>query len=229
MKLREIIGNQVIRIYRAPEQSLAPDNVKALDLVRSFEGRYGFFQGPRTVAEFNTQSGITFLRGQFRQGWFIDKFQLFPQGALVEAKVPTKEIEAFLDDASEWVREKFHLEEAAITPISRFYLSQVEVEVDVALGRELAQFDSVGKQVAEMLRSYGQPVLDFEVADITLRPDAYKIPGAQPGAAFMFMRRDKQPFESRLYFSSAPLSTPDHMLVLNKLESILKSKKTTAS
>ena len=203
--------------------------MKALDFVRSFESRYGFFQGPRTVEELNTQNGITFLRGQFRREWFIDKFQLFTQGVLVEAKVPTKEIEAFLDDASVWARQKLDLKEAAITPISRFYLSQVEVEADVALGRELAQFDSVGKQVGEMLRAYGQPVLDFEAADITLRPDAYKIPGAQPGAAFMFMRRDKQPFDSGLYFSSAPLSTSDHMLVLNTLESIFKSKKTTAS
>lgn len=219
MRVTEIIGNQSIRLFRFAQPE-TPDNVKALKFVRALEARYGFYQGPRQLSDYDLGGGMTFLRGQFRRDWFIDKFQIFNNGILVEGKVETVELDAFLDDALAWSIGELQLLPEKVEFSTKFYLSQIEIEVDDAIGSAFIEFSSLGKRVSTMTKSYGQQSPELELSSISLQADI----SPQRGVSFIFARREGKPFSSNLYFSSAPLSSADHLSILGELLSLLSTR-----
>jgi hypothetical protein len=189
--------------------------------------RYGFLQGPRTVQEFDANKGIIFLVGQFDE-WVIDKFVLFTNGVLAEAKVPTEKIDAFLDDIIAWGRNELGKPPLDANTIKRSYLSQIEIEMDFQLGELMPEYAELGKWIADTSRAYGQNTPTFEFSGLTLHADMSDVPMPRPGIAFSLVRRENQPYSSKLYFASASLSTPDLLKAVQMLQNIILRKASTA-
>ncbi len=223
MKVTDIIGNQCIRIFPDKEPEGA-DNVRALHLTRAFEARYGFYQGPRVLADYNASTGITFLRGQFQRRWIIDKFQFFSNGILVEGMVSTDELDTFLDEATQWAHTEAGLPVSKDSEVRRSYLSQIEVQADIAMDSAFVKFSKFGKDIRDAILTYGQNALAFEVSGISFNADLVETPMPKPGAAFIFARRENKSFNTGLYFSSAPLRSSDHLRFLETLQELLTGK-----
>jgi len=228
MKVVEIQGNQCIRLFK-PSPPVPPDNVKALNFIRGIESRYGFFQGPRTIADVNLQSGVAFLRGQFKNRWFIEKFQLFNHGITAEAKVATDELDEFLDDATSWARQQLGFSEREFDFGARLYLSQIEVEIDLPFDAAFARFEEFGAHLAALAKSYGRDgVPNFGVSDFRLAAGAGELVSDVAGADFIFARKAGTTKEANRYFSSAPVKTADHLKLLDELVSVFNSMKADA-
>lgn len=189
------------------------------NLARPFEHRYGFLQGPQTVEQWDINKGVAFRHGVF-EGILIEKFTLFPDGVVCETKVDTKIADKFIDDALAWAREAggFPIPEA----VSRGYVSRIIVHMDVALDKAVAGLVEFGKEAAKTVRSYGRHGVreDYGVAGLHFSMEATVQNAAAP-PPFLFERAVNQPYSDGRYFSSAPLSTADHLQLLGTLERAL--------
>lgn len=210
MKLNTVTFAQVIRTLKI--SGSGGGNIYALNLTKACEQRYGFLQGPRTLAEFDLSKGVTFLHGYFEQRLVIDRFQVFSDGIIAEAKADTDEISRFVDDVIEWVSK-----EAKVVfddkDSKNFYASHIECELDFGLPNVFQEFHHFGKNIADVMRSYGHAVPDFVVSYFGFAADTT--------ASFKIERRDGTAPEARTYFCTAPLRTSDQVKLLKAAEKML--------
>jgi hypothetical protein len=194
-----------------------------LRLIRKFEERYGFLQGPQRVEDYNVDSGITFLQGQYNNT-FITKFALHTNGVLAEANASTEEIDGFLDDVLSWGTMELGSGAFQETTLRRAYLSQLEIELDIALGRAFSEFMELGKYITNTVQGYGQNTYQFEVSSLSLHCDLLSLEPPKPAVPFIFARREGKGYGDGIYFASAPLRTPDHLNVLEQFQTLLASR-----
>jgi hypothetical protein len=214
MKLLQIALGQAIRFV--PISGLQ-GRLYGPNLARPFERRYGFLQGPLTVEQWDISKGIAFLHGVF-EGTVIEKFTLFTDGVVCETKVDTLIAERFIDDALKWAREEGGF---AIPgePVSRGYISRVNVQMDVDLDRAIPGLTEFGTEIARTVTAYGRNLAhQYGVAGLHFHLDPSNPAAPLP---FLFERTINQPYSSRQYFSSAPVTTADHLRLLEKLETTL--------
>jgi hypothetical protein len=213
MKLQNILFSQTIRLGKI--SGPGGGTIYGVNLARACEERYGFLQAPRVLADFDTSKGITFLHGFFAKV-VIDKFQIFPNGALAEAKVDTDECDRFLDDVLKWVQERAGATFLPAEP-SRAYSSHLEVQSDVILERSFPMLSAFGREIANVLRSYGHATPDYVLSGLSfgsLQNDA---------SGFKFEGREGPNVPHGIFFSQARLRTRDHLRMLEALERLLKT------
>ncbi len=214
MKLEKIIVSQSIRLGKVSGKN--GGSVYGLNLTKLCEQRYGFLQAPRTLDEYNLASGVTFLHGVFQDQFVIDKFQVFENGLLVEAKVDTQECEFFLDDVTKWATEQggFSFIQEATAP--KIFLSNIEVKSSASLSKTMAKLSSFGNEIAKVLRSYGNVSPDWTLSGLSFGNSA-----AGDVTSFRFEQREGTPPPKGIYFSSSRMRTKDHLRVLKVLEELL--------
>jgi hypothetical protein len=212
MKLSNIILSRAIRVGKV--SGPGGGNIYGLNLAKACEERYGFLQAPRVLADYDLSKGITFLHGFF-ENRVIDKFQVFPNAILAEAKLDTDECDRFLDDILKWITERGGIEFAPSEPVIRFYVSQLEIQSSVGLARSFPQLAFLGRQIGDILRGYGQATPDYEFSGLSF--------GASQNDAmgFRFEGREGENVPRGLFFSQSRLRTSDHLRILGTLESTL--------
>lgn len=218
MRVVDIVLGQCIRAF-PPAKEQQTDLVRMHHIFRKFEERYGFLQGPRVVADYNFETGITFLHGQFERNTIINTFKLFSNGILAEAKASTDDIDLFMDDVLSWAKSEMGL--SIRDEHSRAYLSQIEIHTNAAIEKVFPEFFSFGQEIGKTVRSYGQNAESFGIFQINFHIDLANTPIPRPGVPFIFARREGKPFESSIYFTSAPLRSGDHLRFLAEFEKLL--------
>ena len=213
MKLVRILLAQAVRFAKIA--GAGGGSIYGLNLAKACEERYGFLQAPRILADYDLSKGITFLHGYFQQRFVIDRFQIFENGVLAEARVDTDECDEFLDDVFKWVTERAGITiELSATPPRKLYLSQIEVQSNISLNNSFAKVAPLGKQISDIQRGYGQIIPDLEVSGLSFG-------AAGDATSFKFERREGPSVPTDLYFASSRLRTKDHMKMLEALETLL--------
>ena len=144
MRLERVLLGRAIRLMRI--SGPGGGEIYGINLARACEARYGFLQSPRTLEEFDLTKGVTFLHGYFQNRIVIDRFQVFQNGMLAEAKINTDECDAFLDDAVEWVKKEGGIGAIEETGSPRFYSSNLEVQGSFSLAEKLPQLNQIGRE-----------------------------------------------------------------------------------
>jgi hypothetical protein len=221
MNLINIQFGQAVRLM--PIDGLQ-GNLYGPNLTKAFEAKYAFLQGPRVVAEYDLSKGIAFHHGFFEK-CVIDKFTIFSDGVICETKVDTAIADQFIDAALGWARDEagFAISADVIGAGARIYLSRLDIQTDLTLGRALSAFTGIGKSIAIAIKSYGHTApADYQPASVQLHVDNLgKVPAISPGP-FSFERLAGQPYSAGRWFSQAPLRTDDHLRLLNELEAGLR-------
>lgn len=177
--------------------------------------RYSFVEGPKTVQEFDLQRGMAFRHGYFK-GNVIDNLHVYTNGMFAEGKHDTKVSDDFLDDLEQWAGEALGLVLADQSG-GRIYMSQLVVEMAVDLTAVLAPVQNLAKQISAMLNSAAD--MPAEVSGFHITTD----PAAGAGWVYRLERRAGVAFDANLYFSSAPLRTDNHIMLLERMERALTS------
>jgi hypothetical protein len=214
MKLHKILFCQVIRLLKISGAG-SDGSIYGLNLARACQEKYGFLESPQRLIDYDLSKGITFLHGDFDGRFVVDKFQVFGNGILVEAKVSTDECEEFLDDVIAWVEQKGGIK-IDDTERKSYYVSQVEVELANPLYQAFPKLRDIGQRVSETLRSYGHIIPNLELSGVAVSAD--------PVAMFKIERREgvpPRPGIERLYFCAAPVRTSDHLRLLEVAEKVL--------
>lgn len=189
--------------------------IYGLNLAKKCEDRYGFLEAPRRLADFDLSAGITFLHGYFRDRFVIDKFQIFENGLLAEAKVDTDECEAFLNDVIGWLREVGGLQFDEAPDAPKIYLSHIEVRSNISFAKRLSDVSALGTEIGSTMRSHGYKTPDWKLSGLAFGSGAYG-----DAASFKFEARENQQSRTDLYFASARMRTKEHLHILEKLEAL---------
>ena len=229
MKVTTHIFSQALRLIDA-DPALLPANApgRVMQFIRGLQERYGFLQAPVSLEPSVFEQGATFAQGVFQDRVRIDQVKVFNNGVVCDSRGGTVEdCDKFLDDAIGWVNKEF---DARIYEPrrARGYFSQIEVQSDFPLEQAFEVLAPLGKAITKKLRSYGQTPHDFKVSGITMHSDIAQIPIPRPGS-FAIERRTEQPYEKRLYFCQAPLTTADHLEALNEFEQLASRLAANAS
>jgi hypothetical protein len=216
MKVEKVLFGQAIRFIE--DVRVDEKDFSLFEASRAIQARYGFLEAPTKLADYNFETGITYLVGRL-DGQIIKRFQIYRLGLLCEVEASTDVCDAFLDDIIGWLERDFG-QLAREKPLTRGYQSNLETYSEINLGAAFAEFDAVGRTLHETLKLYSPESPQFEVSSIRMQT----APLTMVPSAFIFERRADKLFSDNLYFSSAPLTTSDHVKILDQLESILAKR-----
>jgi hypothetical protein len=175
------------------------------------------------AADYNLDSGIAFLQGKHK-ATTITKFSLHRNGVLAQGNARTDEIDIFLDDALSWATTELGFSAFDEPMLRRAYLSQLGVELDIHLAQAFTDFLKFGRNISNAVRAYGQNTGEFQVTSLSMHCDIVGLDPPKPGTAFMVARREGRPYNDNVYFASAPLTTTDHIRVLDEFQAMLTSR-----
>jgi len=227
MKLTSILLGQAVRLIKI---NYPIGGIHMPKAVKALQERYEFVRVPTTVAEYDPSKGVIFNHGKFTikrssepNEIVINNMEVYNDGLVVSTTAYAEDADLFMDDVIEWVCKTFGSKIDTNLPIHKTYTSQIEFRSDVSLNAYFPQAPKFGKQITDLLESYGQRPQPFELSSFTLYLDLEQMKIPIP-STFTISRRDKMPFSSNLYFSSAPLKTSDHLALLEELEGIVSKK-----
>ncbi len=216
MKLISILQSEVGRLGKIG--GVGGGAIYGLHLSKSCEDRYGFLQGPRVLADYDLGKGVTFLHGYFDNRVVIDKFQVFENGLLAEARVDSDDLDAFLDDVTKWLSVHGGMTFERDPNAFRIYESKLEVETSADLKGAFDKFLPIGRQIADVLRGYNMVTPDWEPSGIS-----FGTVGAGDAASFKFERRAGNNVPHNVFFAAARMRTKDHLEVLESLKVVMTS------
>ena len=212
MYLRKVVNGQAIRFM-----DIVPSTGQTLygiNLVRAFESRYGFFESPKTIEEFRLTSGITFRHGIFDRRTVIDKAMIYNNGILAEGAITTQECLDFISDVVNWASDDVGIKIANASDRPVLYNSPLHVEAKLDINRHFQLMAPISRLITDKVIGYGAPMSPFEVAGLSIQSGVVQ-------TVFRIEKLAGAAMDSNLYFSTAPLSTIDHMEVLTAIEAML--------
>ena len=221
MKLVKALTSKSIRLF--PVVAKEDIVVSPAAMARGIENRYGFLQGPRSLAEYDLGPGVVFQGGMFAGKPIIEKLTIYRDGVVCDVPDESSVADAFIDDLVAWACAEHSLVPPPSERIIRAYLSVIDVQMDVDVSRAFPGFAKLCQQIVGTVRSYGQDCPDFQPAMFGFHGDITTLPSKAGPPGFSIERRDGEPYTSHRYFAKAPLRTADHVELLGQLESLLLS------
>lgn len=214
MKLESILLGRAVRLMRFTGRPL-----HMLDAIKYLVEQYKFMKVPQTLEEFDEAKGVTFRHGKFSARGIeivIDSFQVYNNGLLVDTREDAEDADRFIDDVIERSMKTFGL----VVPdqlIEKVYLSNLEISLTTPLATYMPIAQQLTGEISRYLTEYGLKHEPFETVSFALNFDRTKLPN-NVLTNFTIQRREGIPFNSGLYFSTAPLKTKDHIALLQKID-----------
>ena len=185
--------------------------------IAAIEETFAFQIVPTDIVQ-SSSAGLEFFHGSFDDVG-IDKLTVFPDGLLVQSGASTGLIQAFMDRFMRWMEEEFELQFVETHERHSLFESNIVFTSDrdpTAMGdRVVRLIELIESKVNETSK------LDcrYTTYGFRLHTDTNVIPGLKP-IPFTVERRLGSDFSQNRYFSTAPLRSPDHIEILEHLESI---------
>jgi hypothetical protein len=216
MKLVNVpLAQSVIAIVPSRGFGYLPDAVKAV------VDRYKFVEfptDPHQLFPIDPNGSINFRHGKLEVdgrviviGWL----QVYQSGVSITTDTDTRDCDLVLDDVVRWAAANFHLEFETLRPVG--HSSQLVVQFE----RRLADFFTMLRPVIEPVQNKIDDFYlvkpPFELTSLVFHFDQTVQPGFAP-SAIKIEPRQATPFDKRLYYSEAPLSTFDHLEFLERFE-----------
>jgi hypothetical protein len=189
------------------------------EVIGQIQERYRFWEAPKGPSDLNYEAGVKFNFGRFHNTT-IKSFQIFTNGVMAQADAETSIIDAFLDDILQWIANVYDFHYGQIGPVEKIFVSVVEVRVKSDLSNIFDKLNSTMQNLSEMVAGYGITAESFTASGITFETDPLRSTPINAGR-FVFERRGGKPYESNIFYSSAPVSTEQHLELLANLENSL--------
>jgi hypothetical protein len=205
----------------APEEYQPERGVVYDELIQVIVERYSFQGFPRFAPGTTPPPMLNFVGGKFSEGdlsFAISQLALYPHGIVVIA-TNTEQAEIVLKDLVIILNQKLGYRLVSL-PSRKNLLSNVVVEFD----RGLESYIDMLARISYIINDArtGKPPfnikrLAFGKSDVEQTIDPIL---AVENSDFLIERRQGAPYEINRYFSSAPMSTSDHLRVLEQIEAI---------
>ena len=226
MKLKDILLGQSIRLIRL----LQPvGGLYIPDFIKLVQNEFKFVTVPKSLADCDLNKGITFEHGLFNvygkrkpsvsRSVVIDRFQIFSNGLLAEARSYVEDVDSFLEEVIAWSIRVLGVRHDTEALTASTYVSNVEVEMSNPFALFHAKaYEGLAKALSKRFSEYGLKVAPYGQIGFALHADTVGLKAPFP-TNFRIERREGFEFSSNVYFSTAPLKTQHHLDLLKEIES----------
>jgi hypothetical protein len=187
------------------------------------QNRYAFVHAPSVPPQAQAQQMYRFEQGRLitdKKQHGISTFEIYPHGLVVQG-TDTDAAEEFLEDFLMFGIEHLHLKRPERQP-TKIFLSAMVIEFAGDSNKFLSKWKDISKVFSDQLEKlYGirEPA---QLSRLSLQADPQTIAPRLSAlvSEFTIERRIYEPYGHQRYFTTAPLSTDDHIAFLQKLEQI---------
>jgi hypothetical protein len=190
------------------------------EIVEKIKSRYSFVGAPTLISEYlptDPNQGTLFRIGRFvydGRDIAVSELHLFHLGAGASTNSSTDDSDLFLDDLMTWLSSE--LQVTFTEHGERAYSSQLEFQLNRPLPDYFPELRSIGLTIPQVLPKFWLTKPPYEVTGVTFSFDpATRLTGL---GNVRIERRQGIVFDSKLYFSEAPLKTRDHRVLLEQFE-----------
>ncbi len=221
MKLLSISNAKAIWLFSTLDMNPRGHSIEGL--LEAIQERYKFKIMPTLAQlhEFNTKKqAIPFSMGEFEWSGGVASMAItyYADGLMVETRARTAAADECLSDLLEWLESDHSMNGVKSLSIRKIYSSEVYVTMAKNLTTINPKLERLVKLFAEKSQWPGSAT-PFQLTGITIGADpSYK--GQHP--VFKLERDIQAPFDESRYYSTAPLSTEEHLEFLEEMERILK-------
>lgn len=218
MKLISVPLAQTIKAVRANRGfGYLPDAVSAV------VERYKFVEFPTQPHEFlpaDPNQPISFRHGKIEvegRTVVIAQLQVYQMGLVVHTDTTTTDSDRIADDILDWASSHFEIIFESIRPIG--HLSQLEVQFEKRIAEFFPALKAIGSGMSKGLDDFWEFRPSYELTSLIFSFDPTKYPSPAP-SFFKIEPRVNVAFEENIYFSEAPLSTDNHVTLLERFERV---------
>jgi hypothetical protein len=186
--------------------------------VQAISNRYTFVLFPKSVDEI-VGNRLEMAQGLF-EGSAIDKIEIYPDGMVISSRSDTNFIDRFFADITNFMAEEFGLSAIRTKTVDRIYDSSLMVESEKGLLHFLDGLATIGGMISSGLKHNSTLSLEYEPFGLMLAADQTTNSDLKP-VPFRIERRVLSDYLFNQYISTAPLTTSQHMEVLNALELLI--------
>jgi len=181
---------------------------------------YRFAQYPKTAEEMDESKGIIFMNGSFqhesRQAVDIN-LKVFGWGVAAETRSSTKDSDAFLKKALNWISNEFDLPSIDQILRSNAYYSELNVQCENSLSMLNPKLERISQRLNSEVKGHGE--MAYQASGISF----WSNPSLNQAFPFRIERAEGVGFAENRYLSSAPLETEIHLEILSELDAILRT------
>jgi hypothetical protein len=224
--MRFIGSMQGIAAYRKPPEEYQPETgMLPQDLVELVRVAYGFQSFPQLQPNAPMQATQDFQMGRFstdRESYVINRLIMTIDGDIAIA-TRTEQADLFLDDLRRLLDKNLGYR-LTVGAIRKRFVSNVVIEFDRGLETDLVKLSEI---IDAINNSRPAERLPFNIKRLSFGEMDIFPPSTDPlvlieMADFTIERRTGHPFEENRYFCSAPMTTGDHIRVLERIEAIAR-------
>jgi hypothetical protein len=213
MELVAVQNSRVVYLtylYRPTGQLYLPEAVAKLIQ------RYSFVKYP--TAEDLLKDIHPFGMGKFNDIQ-IDEMKIYPDGVIASSRSDSDLVDSFLRDLFDWAQKEFGFVQGITAKPERHYESYliVKSKCDLALAQKPRHDITEDFNKLWRKKYFDEAYLP---AGFALDCDPHNFSGRRKPMAFDLARRIGVPFEENVFFSTAPLTTKDHLALLSRLEDV---------
>jgi len=228
MKLIGPLQGQVA--YKEAQEEYQPAHGATFqDLVSFVTQRYGFQAFPRLPPGAPTPPILAFGSGKYTYDGmsFAISQLIMTEGGDIAVTITTEQAEIVLNDLIKGLDENLGYRLAQANK-EKLIVSNIVVEFDRGLEDYMHQMSNMVDAINATLKNrprFNLKRLTFGAGDIVQFQFAGAAPDPMPmmeAADFVIERRQGAPYETNRYFCSAPMSTTDHIRVLEQIEAIAR-------
>lgn len=201
-------------------------NVEGRSLLDLFQGigkRYRFGRYPQGLTDYNKEGALEFNSGTFLKGANADLrvgLTIYNNGLAADSLSSTDNSEAFLQDIAAWAAKKhsFNFDSALIKRKS--HISQIEVQFENELPLVNPKLNFLPEKLYSQIVPFDGTLMEYRFGGISSWTE--DLQKERSLNSFRLERKWNTPFETNIYFSTAPMTTQQHVSILNEIEAALK-------
>lgn len=186
------------------------------DLITEIVQRYKFQGAPKATDEPDTQKGLVFQLGKFKDV-VVDSLKIFESFIVAETHSNTTDSQQVIQDMLEWGKHKFELTYTPEMITQWAYVSDLTFFSDVPVLGENNPLARLAQKTTQEISALWKDEIVYEPSTVTVFHDPLKRKTTL--APFTIQRRAEILFSENKYFSESPLPTDTHIRLLEEYES----------
>lgn len=209
----ELIGYEVSRIVYLTNLVRREGGGYLPEIAQRVIQNYSFLKFPS--ADELQKDAQTFAIGKF-QGIQINELSVYGDGIIVSGRCSTKTLQDFIVDLFETMANDFGYVQTQVLEPEMHYESSLVVRSDKALDSVIAPPQRVTSMIEQTLGA--QTRAEYRPIGINFETDVSGLGTRRRPVRFSLERRLGVPFSKNVFYSQAPISSPDHLSLLQRLE-----------
>ncbi|WOH72814.1 hypothetical protein RX330_31805 [Bradyrhizobium sp. NDS-1] len=211
----ELIGYDVSRIVYLTNFVRREGSGYLPEIAQRVIQTYSFLKSPS--ADDLQKDAQTFAMGKF-QGIQINELSVYGDGIIVSGRCSTQTLQDFIADLFAMMTKDFGYIETRVLEPEMHYESSLIVRSGKALDSVIAPPQRVTTTIEQTLRA--QTRAEYRPIGFNFETDVSGLGTRRRPVRFSLERRLGVPFSKNVFYSQAPITSADHLALLEKLEQI---------